>query len=183
MINLIKQIPNWDSLNRDEIAEILNTPSIERTDSQLYTYAGIIDKVGQVAGFAFRATVRTLAAEGNPASLPLELFEALNFAHERLIGGGLDLSRTEVQSTLDAAAAIPQLEPFVPAVKSIGRFLVTPLQAAGFPPATEESVAAAIDADWMYTARQTRLDAAADRLQAYREAIAAWDGTGEEPVL
>jgi hypothetical protein len=177
--NLIQQLPDWVELNAQEIADLLNAKIIEKIDDQLYTYAGLIDKLGQEAGFAFRATMRTLAAASNPAALPDELFEPLNFAHDRLTVGGLDFSRQDVQSLIDALIVIPQFASLVPVLKAIGRYEISMMANAGLSEATVEMVE-----DGLLQIRKKQLeDTATNRLQAYREALSVWDGSGEEPVL
>ena len=145
MIDLISQVADWRNKTPQEIADELNALTVMKTDNQLYTYAGVIDRLQQEAGFAFRATMRTLAANDNPAQLPQQLFEPLNFAHDRLTVGGLDLSRQDVQDLLDAILAIPQLAPFVPALKLIGRYFVSPAANSGLETVTAEQVESAIN--------------------------------------
>lgn len=171
----IESISGWESMTDAELLAAVQAITSTTTDSQLYTYAGVIDKLGTQLGFGFRATVRGLADLSNPAALPTEAFEAINFAHERFAGGGLDLSRPDVQVLLESMVAITPLAPFIPYVKSIGVLVTNPYASA-----TLQTLAAAkLDIE-----KQAKVDAATDRLQAYREALTAWDGTPEtEPVL
>jgi hypothetical protein len=157
-----------------ELLAAVQAITVTTTDSQLYTYAGVIDKLGIQAGFGFRATVRGLADLSNPAQLPTDAFEAINFAHERFAGGGIDLSRPDVQMMLDSFVAITPLAPFIPAVKAIGVLVTNPHDDA-----TLQTLAVAK----LEITKQAMEDAAVNRLQAYREALSSWDGTGEEPVL
>jgi hypothetical protein len=145
MIELIQSIDGWQAKTPQEIADLLNTKSVPKTDNQLYTYAGLIDKLTQEPGLAFRATMRHFGDKTNPGNLPPELFEPLNFAHDRLTTGGLDLSRHEVQYMLDELAVIPQLAPFVEPIKLIGRWSVSPMENAGLEPATIEQVETALE--------------------------------------
>ena len=171
----IESIDGWQSLSDADLLAAVQAITVTTTDSQLYTYAGVIDKLGTEAGFGFRATVRGLADLSNPAALPTEAFEAINFAHERFAGGGIDLSRPDVQALLDSMVAITPLAPFIPAVKAIGVLVTNPHGEA-----TAETLAAAK----LEIVRQQKDEAAQDRLQAYREALSAWNGAVEtEPVL
>jgi len=52
-----------------------------------------------------------------------------------------------------------------------------------YPGINETAVQAAIDAEALRVRKEELEDAAKDRLQAFREALSAWDGSGEEPVL
>lgn len=175
--NIIRGLDNWQSRTAAQIrTELLE--QVVGTDSQLYTYAGVIDKLGIESGFAFRATIRGLAALDNPAQLPTDAFEAINFAHERFAGGGLDLSRADVQAMLDSFVAITPLAPFVPALKLISKPQQTKWASLGGDgDVPSESVIE------LAKRRAAAEDAAQDRLQAFREAWASYSGVGEEPVL
>jgi hypothetical protein len=145
MIELIQAIEGWQSKTASEIADLLNTKSVPKTDDRLYTYAGVIDRLTQGPGLTFRATMRDLGAKGNPAGLPVELFEPINFAHDRLTTEGLDLSRQDIQSMLDDLAVLPQLAPFVEPIKLIGRWSVSPMENAVLEPATVDQVETALE--------------------------------------
>jgi hypothetical protein len=177
LADIIRGIPNWTTKTAAELrADLL--ADVVSTDSQLYTYAGVIDKIGTANGFAFRATIRGLADLSNPGQLPADAFEAINFAHERFAGGGLDLSRDDVQALLDSLVAVTPLAPFIPAIKAIGKPVQTYYASQGgadsVPSEAVVSLArdkAAIEDGWV------------DRLQTAREALSSWDGSGQEPVL
>lgn len=176
--NIIRTIPNWTTKTATELRSDL-LASVVGSDSQLYTYAGIILKLGDTAGLGLRATLRTLAQPGNPSQLPTELYEALDFAHARLEGPGLDFSLDSVQATIDALTMIPQLSAMVPALKAIGRPTRTYYSSQGGSGDVPSEAVIALERD-----KASKEDAAIDRLQAYREALPGWDGDPEtEPVL
>jgi hypothetical protein len=75
---------------------------------------------------------------------------------------------------LDSFVAITPLAPFIPAVKAIGIPEIRPYRNE-----TLQTIAAAK----LEITKQAMEDAAVNRLQAYREALSSWDGSGEEPVL
>lgn len=174
----IESISGWQSKTDAELLAAVQAITDVQTDSQLYTYAGIIDKLGIQNGFAFRATVRNLAQTSNPGQLPSEAFEAINFAHERFAGGGLDLSRSDVQSMLQSFVAITPLAPFIASVKSIGVSVTNPHGSA-----TLQQVAQAASALRLDVTKQAKRWAAAQRYNAYVAALDDWDGSGSEPVL
>lgn len=176
--NIIRTIPNWQTKTASELRGDL-LASVVGNDSQLYTYAGVIDKLGIETGFAFRATVRSLADISNPAQLPVDAFEAINFAHERFAGGGIDLSRADVQAMLDSFVAITPLAPFIPAIKAIGKPERTYYASQGGNGEVPTEALISLERD-----KAAKEDAAVDRLQAYREALPGWDGDpATEPVL
>jgi hypothetical protein len=177
LADIIRGIPNWTTKTAAELrADLL--ADVVGSDSQLYTYAGVIDKIGITAGFGFRATIRGLADLSNPGGLPQDAFEAINFAHERFAGGGLDLSRDDVQALLDSFVAITPLAPFIPAIKAIGKPVQTYYASQGGVDSVPSELAISLARD-----KAAKEDAAVDRLQAYREALASWDGVSQEPVL
>ena len=145
LLELIKKVPNWENQTAEQLAQAINAKTIRREDRELYTYAGIVDKLGMESGFAFRATLRGLADLSNPAGLPQALFEAVNLAHERLMTGGIDFSRQDVQDLLDAVAAVPDLAPFVPTIKAIGVRYESLASQVGMGDATVAEVATALD--------------------------------------
>lgn len=183
MIDLIKSIEGWQDKTAAEIVEYLNAETIRRIDSQLYTYAGIFDKIGVQNGFVFRATVRNLADKSNPASLPSELFEALDFAHDRFSVGGLDLSRQDVIDMLDALTIIPNLAPFIPSIKRIGVWYESLAGHMGLPPVTEQEVNDALAILQLRASKEALISAGAQRWNSYVESVELWDGSGEAPVL
>jgi hypothetical protein len=160
--NLIQQLPDWVELNAQEIADLLNAKIIEKIDDQLYTWAGVALIAGAEGAEAFR-----LALEQNN----------LGWAVHQLGGSGIQLSNPLVQQVLlgFAQAGLPGAESLALA----GKRMVSMMENAGLPEATVEMVE-----DGLLQIRKKQLeDTATNRLQAYREALSVWDGSGEEPVL
>jgi hypothetical protein len=52
-----------------------------------------------------------------------------------------------------------------------------------YPGINEAAVQASIDAEALRVRKEELEDSAIDRLQAFREALSAWNGSGKEPVL
>lgn len=178
LADAIQSIPDWQTKTAQQVLASLHAVTETKTDSQLYTYAGIVLLLGSEAGLGFRATLKALTAPSNPAELPVASFEALDFAHARLEGPGLDLSLPAVQSILDGLSAVPQLAPFVGPIKSIGVNVTHPYQSTTL-------------AEVQFVFGQLQLDAtkstmrieAAGRYNAYVSALDGWDGSGNVPVL
>lgn len=162
MIDLIKSIDDWQNKTAAEIVTELNAATIEYVDPQLYTWAG----VALIAG--------PTGAEGLRIALDQN---GMGWAVHQLGGSGLQLSNDLVHQALlgFAQAGVPGCAELA----ATGKRLISKMENAGFPPATVEQVEAALFSE----SKRVKEDAAIDRLQAYREALAAWDGSGEEPVL
>lgn len=159
MINLIKNIPNWQTRTAEEIVSLLNDPVILVVDPALYTWAGVATIAGPVGAESLR-----VALEANN----------MGWVVHQLGGSGIQLSHPDVQLALAgfAAAGVPGAD----LLKATGVRHVSEMQRAGLDPADVASVQLAVR-------KQTLEDAATDRLQAFREALSSWDGIGEEPVL
>ena len=158
LTNLIQSIPDWQNKTPQQLHAVLSDSSILVTDNRLYTWAG----VALIAGDAGASAMCSRLIE----------FGKLWAVHQ-LGGAGLDLSNDEIQQQLYLLDSLGV--PGMAALAQHVRHTVSPLQAAGIE-ATVDDVALA-------QRRAILEDAAIDRLQAYREALSSWDGTGEEPVL
>lgn len=139
----------------------LNEQSIVVSDDQQYTWAGIALLAGPVAAEQLR-----VALEQN----------GMGWAVHQFGGTGLQLTNPLVKGAIESfiAAGVP-LQPVLDAVLST----TSPAMQALGREVTQQEIAA-------YRLSQTKKqleDAAVDRLQAYREALSAWDGSGEGPVL
>lgn len=174
----IQSIPDWQTKTAQQVLASLHALTETKTDSQLYTYAGIVLLLGSEAGLGFRATLKALTAPSNPAGLPAASFEALDFAHARLEGPGLDLSLPAVQSILDGLIGVPQLAPFVGPIKSIGVSVTHPYQST-----TLTEVQSAFGQLQLDATKTTMRIEARDRYNAHANAIDVWDGSGQAPVL
>jgi hypothetical protein len=159
MIQLIQQIPNWQTRTAEEIVSLLNDPVILVVDPALYTWAGVATIAGPVGAESLR-----VALEANN----------MGWVVHQLGGSGIQLSHPDVQMALAgfAAAGVPGAE----LLKATGVRHVSAMQQAGLEPADLASVQLAVR-------KQLLLDTATDRLQAFREALSSWTGSGEEPVL
>ena len=100
-----------------EIVALLNAASVERTDDQLWTWGGLNDR--------FDPTMVGTIAEVL-AAMPGT--KAMQF---QLINPGVDFSLDKTQEVLDGLRAVPQLAPYIDALKAIGRWSESPWQAAG----------------------------------------------------
>lgn len=162
MIDLIKTIADWQNQTSQQLTDALNAASVEYVDSQLYTWAG----VALIAG--------PTGAEGLRIALDQN---GMGWAVHQLGGSGLQLSNELVHQALlgFAQAGVPGCAELA----ATGKRLISKMENAGLPPATVDQVEAALFGE----SKRVKEDAAIDRLQAYREALAAWDGIGEEPVL
>ena len=158
MINLIKNIPNWQTRTPEEIVSLLNDPVILVVDPALYTWAGVATIAGPVGAESLR-----VALEANN----------MGWVVHQLGGSGIQLSHPDVQMALAgfAAAGVPGAD----LLKATGVRHVSEMQRAGLEPADVASVQLAVR-------KQILADAATDRLQAFRESLSSWDGSGEEPV-
>lgn len=159
MIQLIQQIPNWQTRTAEEIVSLLNDPVILVADQSMYTWAGVATIVGPVGAESLR-----LALDANN----------MGWVVHQLGGSGIQLSHPDVQMALAgfAAAGVPGAD----LLKATGVRHVSEMQRAGLDPADVASVQLAIR-------KQILEDAATDRLQAFREALSSWDGVAQEPVL
>lgn len=162
MIDLIKQIPNYQSLTAQQITDSLNTPSVQRVDSQLYTWAGVALLVGPQNAEALR-----VALEQN----------GMGWVVHQLGGSGIQLSNPMVQAAL---LGFHQAEvPGCQALALQGISMISALENAGLPPATSQSVGEAL----FTISKESKKLAAVERYNSYIEALEAWNGTGEEPAL
>lgn len=162
MIEIIKTIDDWQNKTPQLIADALNEPVIEYIDPQLYTWAGVALIAGPTSTEALR-----IALEQN----------GMGWAVHQLGGSGLQLSNDLVQQALlgFAEAGVPGAA----LLASTGKRLISKLENAGLPPATVESVEAALFVE----SKQVLIRAAAQRYNAFVPSVDAWDGSGEEPVL
>lgn len=139
----------------------LNAATIEHVDNDLYTWAGIALHCGHEACEQLR-----VAMDSNN----------MGWAVHQLGGSGLQISSPLVKPVIEGfIAAGIALQPLLDAVF------------ASVSPAMEFLGASVVEqdiADYRLSALKKHLeDIAVDSLQAYREALASWDGTGDAPVL
>ena len=157
-VNLIESVPDWQNKTPQQIYATLSDASILVEDHRFYTWAG----------------VALVAGDAGASALCAKLIEfGKLWAVHQLGGAGLDLANEEIQQQLYLLDSLGV--PGMAALAQHVRHYVSPLQQAGIE-ATLADVA---------LAHRKRIleNAAVDRLQAYREALSIWDGSGEEPVL
>jgi hypothetical protein len=158
LVALIESVPDWQSKTPEQLLASLRDPSVLVEDHDLYTWAGVAGVIGDVGASAL---CDTLIAAG-------KLWAVHQFG-----GRGLDLANPEIQQQLYYldSLGIPGMETLALHV----RRQVSKLQQAGIDTTVEEV--------GLVQRKRILEDAAINRLQAYREALSAWDGSGEEPVL
>jgi hypothetical protein len=172
MIQDIKAIDGYADKTPEEIAAILQTLTDTITDSTAWTIGAIANQSPELAG-KLELSLSAMSAAGVP------------FAGSTLTAAstvGLRIDSTQRQALIDQLALASQSLPeplrwdasFVSAIKALGI-----REVSRYPDVTPEQVAAELLQD----TKQSLEDAATDALQAYREALAAWDGTGDAPVL
>lgn len=64
MINLIKNIPNWQTRTAEEIVSILNDPAILVVDPSLYTWAGVATIAGLIGAESLRVALEQITWVG-----------------------------------------------------------------------------------------------------------------------
>ena len=166
MIDLIKSIDDWQNKTAAEIVTELNAATIEYVDPQLYTWAGVALIAGPVGAESLR-----IALEQN----------GMGWAVHQLGGSGLQLSNDLVQQALlgFAQANVPGAGDLA----STGKRLISKATQAGLPTVTESDVSETLAALQLRADKDALLAAGAARWNAYADAVEAWDGSGEDPVL
>lgn len=166
MIDLIKSIDDWQNKTAAEIAAELNAANIEYVDPQLYTWAGVALIAGPVGAESLR-----IALEQN----------GMGWAVHQLGGSGLQLSNDLVQQALlgfaQAGVAGASL------LASTGKRMISKATQAGLPPVTESEVSEVLSAMRLQADKAAMMAAGSARWNAFVDAVEAWDGSGEEPVL
>lgn len=166
LANVIESIPEWQTRAASQLVSLLNDPTIEIVDPQLYTWAG----VGLIAG-AVGAEGLRLGLEGN----------GLGWVVHQLGGSGIQLSNPLMQQVLIglAQAGVPGCA----ALAQTGIHYVSPMQQAGLPLATLGQVVEAVSfLNFLETKAQMMGDAAL-RYNLYVNALDGWDGSGAAPIL
>jgi hypothetical protein len=158
LISLIEAVPNWDTKTAQQVYDELNAATVPYSDPQMWTWAGVALVAGPEGAEGLR-----LSLEANN----------MGWAVHQLGGSGLQLSNDQVQGALLAFAAggVPNMTLLATTVKR----KISKLEQAGITTTVSEV--------GLLKLKQAKLDAATNRLQAYREALSSWDGSGEGPVL
>jgi hypothetical protein len=132
------------------------------------TVADVVAAVGMDAGRLVVGTIRA-AAEQDPI---------LAASYQALSTVGMSLSGADRQELIDQLAAAGQWPDAVrDAVKALGGVTRKQWQVEGM--AAEPT----LQSITLELTKQQLADQAADAYQAFREALSAWDGSGNAPVL
>lgn len=164
---LIGAIDGWREKSAGELAELLNTPSIEVVDTQLYTWAGIALVIGPQGAEGFR-----LALEAN----------GMGWVVHQLGGSGLQLSNPLCQQVLLAFAAGGL--PGAAELAASGIHRLSPYgRAGGDGEVTEKEIQPVLAAVQLETQKQELMSGGAQVWNTFVAAVDGWDGTGEAPRL
>jgi hypothetical protein len=127
-----------------------------------------------------RGTLETAIATLKADADPLKRMQGIDLqdALAAMLSRGISLSSENRQATIDLLAAFGQWPDAVrDAVKALGGVWQARWQTEGL---QAEPTLQQITTELR---KQELEDSAIDRLQAFRELLSAWDGSGEEPVL
>lgn len=171
LADLIRKILGWESLSSEDLFSRLSQKNIPYEDRSDWTWKGIAAVVNQDTGERF-------GREGCK-----RLQDALLAAGEGLwvsqISAGMPLTDPEIQGVLrylDQIGAVPGARFIADAVLR----QISLLEKHNITTTLEEvaQVQASMKLD-LY--KESQIDKYQDRLQAYREAMTVYDGTGPEP--
>lgn len=174
--NIIQSLPGWESKDAKTILEDLSA-TVEKVDATLYTGKHVIKVLNDENLYKLVAGTLQAAAKVNPLAEDARLW---------LGSGGLDFSDEKTVKMIDelAIAGGWPVE-LTTALKRIGRPVVTVFADKGgvgdLP--TQEDVQSILDQLQLAELRQSKQIAAANRYNAYVDAIDQWDGVTQEPVL
>lgn len=150
-----------------ELVALLNAQSVEIIDEQLYTWAGVALIAGPDGAENFR-----IALEAN----------GMGWAVHQLGGSGLQLSHPLTQQALAAFEA--GNVPGASLLKAAGIHYVSPYVAdGGVGLVSEPQVQAELDLILLQAQKQSLIDSGAQAWNAFVNAVDAWDGVGDPPVL
>jgi hypothetical protein len=162
--DVIKTIPDWEKMTAEQVFSALTTPVIEIRDDQQYTWAGVAILAGPEAAEGLR-----MALEQN----------GMGWAVHQLGGSGLQLSHPLTQQVLTAfEKAIPALT--ILKNKGIHYISLGERYELSF---VLDDVEASLDAIKFEESKQVLMRDAANRYNAFIDAIDDWDGSGNPPVL
>jgi hypothetical protein len=166
LYEVIASLPGWETKTASELVGLLNSPTVEVRDDQLYTWAGVADNIDSPHTENLKRLMET---------------SDLSWATIQLGGKGLPLSHPGVQAFLTqfVAAGVPGAS----TLKAIGIHRESPAQHAGLPVATLSDVESAVDWLTLQTTKQQMRQDGASRYNAYVNAIDDYDGSGDLPVL
>lgn len=173
LANLIRNIPDWNQLSAAALFTTLSQKDIPYRDDSDWTWKGIalvyVTETGQRFG-----------REGCK-----KLQDALKSQGEELwvsqISSGMSLTDSEIQEVLlnlDQLGVVPGARHVAEAVLRN----ISLLEQSGIT-TTQAEVAQVQTAMKFDLYKQSKIDAAQDRLIAYREAMTVYNGVGPEPEL
>ncbi|NDE91605.1 MAG: hypothetical protein EB059_10835 [Alphaproteobacteria bacterium] len=158
LLVLIESVPGWNDKTPEEIYDFLAAPTVEISDPAFWTWAGI-EKFG--GADCAQELCAFLKANGKEHMI------------YQLGGKGLVISDNDVQQMLYYLHSIGK--PGMLTLALMGKRTISALEASGISTSIEEI-------SLVQRKRMLEYDAT-NRLQAYREALSSWNGSGEEPVL
>ena len=163
---VIASLPGWETKTASELVGLLNAPTVEVRDDDLYTWAGIAENID--------------SPDTENLKLLMEV-SGLSWATIQLGGKGLQLSHPGVQAflTKSIAAGVPGAS----VLKAKGIHNESPSQVAGLPLATLDAVEDAVFAMTLEATKEQMLEDGATRWNDFNDAVIDWDGSGTVPVL
>ncbi len=169
LIDLIKGVDDWQNKTAAQIATVLNALSVQVSDPQLYTWAGVALIAGPEGAEAFR-----VALESN----------GMGWAVHQLGGSGLQLSNPLTQAALAAFAtgflpSNPTAQTAAQLLKDTGIYYISPWQNAGYEGSVTEL---AVRKELLIEAARQELEARKNTFEQYRVNVIEWNGSGDPPV-
>jgi hypothetical protein len=164
---LIESIPEWDTKTAQQLADILNAPSVPKVDTESWTWRGVFKLIGNENLNAIKAKLIELKYD---------------WAVDCLSGVGLVLSDPAVQDLL--SALIVMGVPGALELKNQGIRNVSICADKGLQPVTPEVIAQEVLKLKLRDKRQFILQDAAMTYNAFVDYVSTnYDGSGDEPKL
>ena len=164
---LIESIPEWDTKTAQQLADILNSPSVPKVDTESWTWRGVFKLVGNEQLNGIKAKLIELGYD---------------WAVDYLSGVGLVLSDPAVQDLLSYLVAIGV--PGALELKNQGIRNVSICEDKGLPFATPEAISQEVAKLQLRDKKQLILQQAATTYNTFVDYISMqYDGSGDEPKL
>lgn len=180
MLEIIRQLAGWDQKTPQQIYDELSEVVIVQ-DSTPHTFVSIGEKLGSEARSLINDTMFKISRGELPLPPTYQMIRAdIDSARNNMsVATGLSLHLDERQALIDILGATGNWPvELIEGLKGLGRRMSTRWQTMGGsedPPSVENIALVQLKAIREYQA--------INRLQAYKEALSAWNGSGEEPVL